>query len=254
MQYVALIMRVVLVFLLLCPSVIFATTERLPDISPKLAIKSIHITTGVWPGFTEPNEQGAYFELIKLLFPDDTRLEVTYTGFNRTVKMVEEQQADMVLGVGLNESEQLYLSAQPFDIDQIAVLFKPERLKFEKPAELAGYQLVTQRGYNYEMVLGITTQSYEVDSITTGVNLVRTGRVDAFLVEKTELEGKLNASQIEDMQLVFLAGEPIYIGFVKNERGAALKTWWDQQFQKHYQSGQLQTLYQQHAGMTLLPF
>lgn len=251
MQYLALIMRLVLLFLLCYPSCIFATTEKIPDISPKLAIESIHIATGVWPGFTEPTEQGAYFELIKLLLPVETRLEVTYTGFNRTVKMVEEQQADMVLGVGLNESEQLHLSAKPFDIDQIAVLFKAGRLKFEKPIDLAGYQLVTQRGYNYEMVLGITTQSYEVDSITTGVNLVRTGRVDAFLVEKTELEGKLSARQLDDMQVVFLAGEPIYIGFAKNERGTALKAWWDQQFQQHYQSGQLQTLYQRHAGMTL---
>lgn len=254
MQYFALVMRVVWLFALFCSLTIFAFAEQKATTSPELGIKSIHIATGVWPGFTEPNEQGAYFELIKMLFPDDMQFQVTYTAFNRTVKMVEEQQADMVLAVGLDICSLLHLSAQPFDVDQIVVLFKPSRLTVETVQDLERYQLVTQRGYNYDLVLGIRAQSYEVDSVTTGINLVKTERTDAFLVEKTELDGQLKASELGDMQVRALAGEPIYIGFANNERGAELKAWWDQQFQKRYQNGQLQIWYQRHPQMTLLPF
>lgn len=254
MQYFALTIRWLWLLVLLCSFALFAAVEQKPVTSTELSIKSVHIATGVWPGFTEPNERGAYFELIKMLFPDDMQFQVTYTAFNRTVKMVEEQQADMVLAVGLDICSLLHLSAQPFDVDQIAVLFKPARLNFETIQDLERYQLVTQRGYNYDLVLGIRAQSYEVDSVSTGINLVKTERTDAFLVEKTELDGQLRASELGDMQVRTLAGEPIYIGFANNERGAELKAWWDQQFQKHYQNGQLQIWYQRHPQMTLLPF
>ncbi|GHG60368.1 hypothetical protein GCM10010919_03780 [Alishewanella longhuensis] len=251
MQYVSLIMRLALLLGMLYLSSAFAAANKTSANSPEFSIKSIHIATDIWPGFTEPNEQGAYIDLIKLLFPTGIDFEITYTSFNRTVKMVEEQQADIVLGISFNESSRLYLSARPFDVDQIAVLFKPGRFKFEKSEDFKNYQLVMQRGYNYDIALGISTPSYEVDNIITGVDLVRAGRVDAFLVEKTELEGKLNANELADMELVFIAGEPIFIGFAKNERGAILKAWWDQQFQLYSQNGKLLLWYQQHPGMTL---
>lgn len=254
MQYFKLIMRLgFLLVALYLPWVVNAADE--PSVNlPQLSIKSTHIATGMWPGFTELNEQGAYFELIKMLLPADTHFNVTYTAYNRAVKMVEDQQADMVLGVGFCICSSLQLSAQPFDVDQIAVLFKPARITFNDVKDLENYQLVTQRGYDYDLALGIKPQSYEVDNITTGVNLVKTDRIDAFLVEKTELFGKFSINQLEDMEVVLLAGEPIYIGFANNERGAALKAWWDQQFAKYYQTGQLQIFYQQHSDMTLLPF
>ena len=225
--------------------------EQTEPATPSLSIQSIHIATGVWPGFTDPSEQGAYIHLVKLLFPSETKFKVSYTSFNRSIQMVEQQQADMVLGIGLKDSPYLQHSALPFDIDEIAVLFKPSRLQINQPADLNHYQLVTQRGYNYDSVLGIVAQSYEVDSITTGVNLVRNGRVDAFLVEKTELLTKVDTQKLEDLQVVLLVGEPIYIGFANNERGALLKTWWDQQYLHYYQTGQLQAFYQQYAGMKL---
>lgn len=224
------------------------------SVSPEpetLSVQNIHIATGIWPGFTEPNEQGAYFALIKLLFPSEVTFHVTYTSFNRSLKMVEDQQADMVLAIGLNDSSTVLRSARPFDVDQIAVLYKTGRVQFETPADLANYQLVTQRGYNYDLALGISTQTYEVDSILTGINLVKTDRVDVFLVEKTELEAKFMLNQLDDMQLDFIAGEFIYVGFVNNERGAALKAWWDIHFEQHLQTGVLKAWYQQHASMTL---
>lgn len=251
MQYVLVVMRLgLLLGLLYSPFVLALNTLVAPAI-PALSIKSVHIATGIWPGFSEPNEQGAYFDLLKLLFPHDMQFQVSYTSFNRSVRMVEEQQADIVLGIGLNESPNLLRSDQPFDVDKIAVLFKPAKLTFEKPEDLKGYKLVTQRGYNYDLALGLSIASYEVDSIATGVNLVKTERVDAFLVEKTELEGTFSASQLEDMTLVFIAGEPIYIGFANNERGAQLKAWWDKQFKQQYHNGNLQRWYQQQQGMTL---
>ena len=212
---------------------------------------SVHIATGLWPGFTEPNQQGAYFHLITLLFPGDTHFQVIYTSFNRSMLMVEQQQADMVLGIGQKDATGLLYSALPFDIDQIAVLFQTGRLQITQPHDLADYLLATQRGYNYDVVLGISARSYEVDSIVTGVDLVKNGRVDAFLVEKTELNTKIDIKQLHDISIVHLGGEPIYIGFANNARGKALKTWWDQQFLHYYQAKRLQAFYQQYDDMNL---
>ncbi|MCH8536981.1 MAG: transporter substrate-binding domain-containing protein [Alkalimonas sp.] len=221
------------------------------DNSASLSLSSVHIATGLWPGFTEPDEQGAYFHLITLLFPGETQFKVSYTSFNRSVQMVEHQQADMVLGIGLKDSVGLLYSALPFDIDQVAVLFQPERLQIQQPHDLTDQLIATQRGYNYDMVLGISAQSYEVDSIATGLNLLRSGRVDAFLVEKAELHAKADIKLLDGISIVLLGGEQIYIGFANNQRGQELKAWWDQQFLHYYHTEQLQALYQQYEEMHL---
>lgn len=229
----------------------FPLCAELTEAPQRLTLHSVHIATGLWPGFTEPNQQGAYFELLKLVFPSETHFKVSYTSYNRSVQMVAQQQADMVLGIGLQDSPTLPHSALPFDLDKIVVLFKPARLHVKQSHDLANYTLATQRGYNYHMTLGINAQNYEVDDIATGVSLVRNDRVDAFLVEKTELQSQMDIEQLGDLSMVLLAGEPIYIGFANNERGKQLKAWWDQQFLHLYQSHQLQLFYQQYVDMEL---
>lgn len=132
MKILGLLMRLTVILGMFCSPTVVATTEQPAEITADTPLQKIHIATGVWPGFTDYGEQGAYFELIRLIFPPETQYQVSYTAFNRTVKMVETQHADMVLAVGLDVCSLMFLSAQPFDVDQIAVLFKPSRLTYKK--------------------------------------------------------------------------------------------------------------------------
>ena len=90
-----------------------------------------------------------------------------------------------------------------------------------------------------------------MDSIHTGVSLVQTQRVDAFLVEKTELRHQMQEQALSGLELVFLKGEPIYMGFADNEAGRQLKAWWDKHYQRLYREGRLLPLYQQYPNFHL---
>ncbi|MDP4529262.1 transporter substrate-binding domain-containing protein [Alkalimonas delamerensis] len=220
-------------------------------VSTELSINPIWVATDLWPGFTEPSQQGAYLHLMQLIFPAETEVQVYFTSFIRSILMTEQQQVHMVIGIGAKDSNSLLLSEWPFDIDKIALLHLAGQLHLSDKADLAKLRLATQRGYNYDQLLNITTESYEVDSIQTGVSLVKNNRVDAFLVEKAELRHQLQEQELSGLQLVFLKGEPIYMGFADNEAGRQLKAWWDQHYQYFYREGLLLPLYQQYPNFHL---
>lgn len=238
-----------LLLLLSCLSHLRAGELAAPE--PGLKQAKILIATDLWAGFTEPDGRGAYQHLLALIFPHHTDLTFHYTSYSRAVAMVEQQQADMVIGIGRNDSRQVLLSDWPFDVDQIAVLYLAGQLQLDESSQLSQLQLATQRGYNYNLVLNIDTVSYQVNSIQTGVSMVKNRRVDAFLVEKTELKNKLSAEDLAGLELRFLKGEPIFMGFADNTRGLELKRWWDQQYQQLYLSGQLELLYLQYPDFIL---
>ncbi|MEE2001173.1 transporter substrate-binding domain-containing protein [Alkalimonas sp. MEB108] len=230
-------------------SALLAATK--PDPEPMIPAKVVHVATDLWPGFTEPDGEGAYLHLLRVIFPADTRLELHFTSFSRSILMAEQQHADMVIGIAATDSQQLLYSNYPFDVDEIAVLYLAGQPVLDTASSLATLRLATQRGYNYELVLNIDNTSYEVDSIRTGVEMVRNQRVDAFLVEKTELRSKLTGEDLTGLELRFLKGEPIFMGFSNSASGLALKQWWDDHYSKLYHNGQLELLYQQYPNFIL---
>ncbi|SEA78671.1 substrate-binding periplasmic protein [Alkalimonas amylolytica] len=236
--------------LLMCGHGLLFTASK-ADTRPTIPTGVIHVASDLWPGFTEPDGKGAYLHLLQLILPVDTELELHFTSFSRSILMAEQQQVLMVIGIGVKDSKQLLLSDLPFDVDEIAVLYLPDQLQLTENSKLSMLRLATQRGYNYELVMNLNNTSYEVDSIRTGVDMVRNQRVDAFLVEKTELQSTINAEDLAGLELRFLKGEPIYMGFANNVRGLELKRWWDYQYQILYRSGQLEPLYQQYPNFIL---
>lgn len=228
---------------------LLAATKPAPE--PMMPANAVHVATDLWPGFTELDGEGAYLHLLRLIFPVDTRLELHFTSFSRSILMAEQHHVDMVIGVAATDSQQLLLSSHPFDEDEIAVLYLASQPALDTAGSLSTLRLATQRGYNYALVLNIDNTSYEVDSIRTGVDMVRNQRVDAFLVEKTELRSKLTPEDLTGLELRFLKGEPIFMGFSNNASGQALKQWWDDHYSKLYHNGQLALLYQQYPNFIL---
>lgn len=226
-------------------------TAASSETKPTLPTGVIHVATDLWPGFTEQTGQGAYLHLLQLIFPLDSDLRLHFTSFNRSILMAEQQQVQMVIGISATDSEQLLLSDWPFDIDEIAVLYLNDQLELTDNTKLSNLRLATQRGYNYEQIMALENTTYEVDSIRTGVDLVRNQRVDAFLVEKAELKSKLSAEDLAGLELRLLKGEPIFMGFANNARGLELKRWWDYRYQQLYHSGQLEPLHQQYPNFLL---
>lgn len=224
---------------------------------PVGAMEQLRLVTKHWPGYTNTDLSGGYFELVQLVFPPvQYQINTEFSNFNRAVNLVQKQQAELVLAVTRADGKQLLLSELPIDADSIMAVYRQALLPDHAAIaleQLSQYRLAWDLAYNYGQALGLDAPGFEVSSVSQGLELVSKGRVDVYLAEHADLETvaasrlmqqlKLQQSQIRQI--------PVYVGFSRSAKGLHLKRMWDQQFRLLLQRGAVQQLYQQYPGMVL---
>jgi polar amino acid transport system substrate-binding protein len=224
-----------------------------------LATEEVRLVTKQWPGYTNPDLSGGYFELVHLVLPSDKfQLKTEFSNFNRAVTLVQKEQAELVLAVTRVDGKHLLLSEYPMDADRIVAVYRGDMqaavsAEMRLLAQLSKYRLAWDLAYNYGRALGLDVKGYEVTSVRQGLELVSKGRVDVYLAEQSDLE--LPESQVL-LQHLKLQQEPIqqlpvYVGFPRSVKGLKLKRYWDHQFRLLLKQGKLQTLYLAYPGMVL---
>lgn len=238
--------------MLLCPAVMPPTaTPTKPG-----QLTTVHISTEQWQGFTHQDHSGAYFDLVRLLLPPEQyKLKVTFTNYNRALALVRQQKADMTLAVSGHNSKNLLLSAKPIDQDQIVAIYHPEVHQLNTVADLKSLRLAWNLAYDFGAILGLASVGYEVPSVQNGVELALNQRIDVYLAEQSQIEHYEQSGQLTLRPLVAktIAADDIYAAFANNESGQRLKCLWDQHFDAALANGQLKQLYQRHANFYLLP-
>lgn len=218
-----------------------------------LAADNIRLMTKSWPGFTNEDGSGGYFELVQLaLQPKPGELQLEFSNFNRALVLVEKQQADVVLAVTKEDGNKLLLSAEPIDFDTITAVYS-QRLQLQGPLQLSALselRLAWDLAYNYGAVLGLSAEGFEVHSVQQGLELVAKGRIDVYLAEHADLvEGGgplLKSHKLLQQEILQV---PVYVGFSRSVRGTMLKKRWDKGIAALKQSGALRQLYLRYPGM-----
>jgi polar amino acid transport system substrate-binding protein len=224
---------------------------------PTWALEELRLVTKHWPGYTNTDFSGGYFELVRLVLPPDRyQIKTEFSNFNRAVVLVQKEQADLVLAVTRVDGKQLLLSEFPIDADTVVALYH-EKLALKTTtmhlAALPEYRLAWDLAYNYGQALGLTVDGYEVSGVSQGIELVNKGRVDVYLAERADVTGPeaLKLLQRSKLKQSVIEQLPVYIGFSRSAKGLQLKRIWDQQFRLLMQQGTLQHFYQQYPGMVL---
>lgn len=220
-----------------------------------LAADNIRLMTKSWPGYTNEDGTGGYFELVQLVLkPKSGELQLEFSNFNRALGLVEKQQADLVLAVTKEDGHKLLLSAEPIDFDTIMAVYAP-RLQLRPPLtikQLSELRLAWDLAYNYGAALGLSVPGYEVHSVQQGLEMVIKGRIDVYLAEQSDLKESgqplLQKHQLVQQEILQV---PVYVGFSRSVRGAMLKKRWDKGMAALQHSGALQQLYQRYPGMRL---
>jgi hypothetical protein len=228
-------------------------------VTSTLAAEEVRLVTKQWPGYTNTDLSGGYFELVRLVLPsDEFQLNIEFSNFNRAVTLVQKDQAELVLAVTRVDGRHLILSEFPMDADRIVAVYQGEMQAAVSSemltlALLPKYRLAWDLAYNYGQALGLNVKGYEVTSVLQGLELVSKGRVDVYLAEQSDLE--LPEAQMLLQQLKLqqepIRQLPVYVGFPRSVKGLKLKRHWDQQFRLLLQQGTLQTLYLAYPGMVL---
>ena len=219
----------------------------------------LHISTPVWPGFTNADGSGAYADLFQLIYlSEQVELVWHFSNFGRAINLVQQGKYHMVPGLSAHESiskrQALLLSAQPFDFDLIVAVYDPEHMAAPHLQQLKQHKLAWDLAYDLHLLLDLPEKGYEVLSIKQGVGLVKNGRVDIYLAEKSELLQYLQGEtpvKLQPLQYKELLRDPIYLAFADNAAGRTFKTIWDQRFSELYKTGQLKTFYRRYPQLTL---
>ncbi|OBP16739.1 hypothetical protein A5320_05000 [Rheinheimera sp. SA_1] len=223
------------------------------------AAEPVRLVTKQWPGYTNADHSGGYFELVQLVLPlTHYQLAIQFSNFSRAVILVQKQQAELVLAVTRVDGKQLLLSEYPIDADTIVAVYRDNLLPANATqpltlAQLAKYRLAWDLAYNYGQAIGLDVQGYEVADVAQGLDLVKNGRVDVYLAEQSDLEiveslTKLQQLKLQQSEILQL---PVYVGFPRSAKGLQLKRFWDQQFKLLLKQGELHNLYAKYPGMVL---
>lgn len=220
-------------------------------------LETVKLVTKHWPGYTNTDHSGGYFELVRLVLPESQfQLKTQFSNFNRAVVMVQKQQADMVLAVTQVDGKQLLLSEFPIDADRIVAVFRDQLLTTDAAnivSQLPKHRLAWDLAYNYGSALGLEVTGYEVTDVAQGLELVSKGRIDVYLAEHADLalpEAILQREHLK-LQQILIKELPVYVGFSKSNKGLRLKRLWDQHYRLLLQQGQLQSLHQAYPNMVL---
>ncbi len=226
---------------------------------PLQAAEPVHLVSKHWPGYTNADLSGGYFEFVRLILPPaEVSLQVELTGFSRAISLVQKQQADLVLAVTAEDGQHLLLSARPMDADTIMMVSRtgfdlPGALGQLTPSQLAALRLGWDQGYNYGAALGLAVHGYEVQDARQGLEMVHKGRLQLYLAEQADLAVPAVQQLLQQLALQQqpLGQIPVYVGFSKSERGHRLKNQWDQQVELLLSTGQLQQFYQRYPELRL---
>lgn len=226
---------------------------------PLQAAEPIHLVSKHWPGYTNTDLSGGYFELVRLILPpSEVSLQLELTGFSRAISLVQKQQADLVLAVTAEDGQHLLLSARPIDADEVMMVSQAgfrltAPLLQLTPAQLAELRLGWDQGYNYGAALGLSVTGYEVQDARQGLEMVHKGRLQLYLAEQSDLAVPAVQQLLQQLALQqqLLTQLPVYVGFSKSKRGHFLKNQWDQRVELLRQNGQLVQFYQRYPELVV---
>jgi polar amino acid transport system substrate-binding protein len=223
-------------------------------LSSFLSAQPVIIETSLWPGFTNADGTGAYFELARLVLPPDSQpLVIKPNHLGRAWLAVQRGQADLTFGLTQTDVHQFKLESSelPYDEDTIVAVFRADLVPGRElsRAQLTSFQLGWEKSYNYGAVLNIDAQGYEVQNPLHAIQLLKAGRIDVYLAESGDLTAIQKPLSSAGLQQHLLANVPVYAGFSPTPRGRQLKALWDQRVRSLWKNGEMQHFYQRFPAL-----
>jgi polar amino acid transport system substrate-binding protein len=216
-------------------------------------ITTIRLITSEWPGYTNKDGTGLYFDVIKAVYePEGIQIKFELVPWKRAQAMVKKT-ADAIVGETIMPEEDYLYPQWPIDIEELTVMFKKGKAaEWKGEASLENKTVSWIRGYDFQTFLNVNMTIREIDDLRSGLLMLENDRID-FLVdyidgieeEAQNIQKTLNPKfdlaqyQMESLRV----GEKVYVAFVNSERGKKLVEIFDRRMAQLYESGVLDTMY-----------
>lgn len=220
------------------------------------ALQRITLVTEAWPGYTNEDGTGLYWEILQEIY-ESAGITVQWrtTPWKRAQQELMSQQADGLVGEYMTDQQMGYLYPQwhlSIEEPPVALYLSEleEAIKTQQRQALAGKRVSWVRGYQYDQHLlqGIPVDKHLIPRVELGISMVLNRRIDALLDYRSHilpLLADLNAEQLASLRLSEIAsGQKLYVVFANNERGRYFRQIFDQGMERLQQQPQrLQAIY-----------
>ena len=216
----------------------------------KQHIKSVKLIAPDWPGLTNADGSGLYWDLIRQIYePAGVRVVHSEAPWNRALKMVTDYYLYAgIVGVVLDEDERLLTPAYPLETVYLYSLSRKDRAAFElQPDVSAGWF----KGYDLFDANQVPFEVKEYRTPQQAVEMLDNGELDYLLDTRDALLDfiRINNRNPDDYQLNRLAeGKGVYIGFYDVQSSKLLIEIYNERVKALRSSGELAKIYQKYGA------
>jgi ABC-type amino acid transport substrate-binding protein len=198
-----------------------------------------------WAGYTDYDETGVYFDLIREVYPQ-ADIEFEFTTYKRMSQLFEKNKYDFVIGVAKDDLPHAYYANWHLDYDIPAKVFFNKSLhNLNHVSDLNGLTLSWLNGYDFDNYIIFPHKQYTVHDIDMGFRLLEKGRIDGFIDfdynVPTAQKGKFGSLEL-------IPKRALYLGFAQTEKGRMLAKQYDEAMTKLRASGKLKQIYGEDYG------
>lgn len=210
---------------------------------------SIDIVSDLWPGATQQDGTGLYWQLVKAAFNhQQIQVHTRHMPYARSVSQVRHQKADAWLGAYNDEVDNALYSKHHLDIDVILAI-GPDDGRVITLQAMAGKTLAWLRGFSFDKYLPIQVIPHEVNTQKQALRMLQSGHgIYAYLTPSSLFEPEIKTSTYkrEQFNVVPVLELPLHVAFQNTPRGIRLRQAFDRGFQQLLREGTVQKLYNQH--------
>ena len=209
--------------------------------------ETLIVATDVWEDYSNEDGTGYYLDLLKAIYePKGINIDVKYVPYKRSVEMVDNKKADMMLGAYEGEEIVGVYGKYPIELDVVDAAVSPELAK----ESLSGKKVGAVRGNEFNSYTNVSMKYREVSNLRSLLKMLNHQRIDAVLDYEVDIRsaGKAigEASRFEIKTGVL--SNPSYFVFANSARGEKMRKIFDEEFIKLYRDGKVQNIYLANTG------
>ena len=217
-----------------------------------MAAQTLVVATDIWEGYSNEDGTGYYTDLLKAIYePQGINVVVKYVPYMRSIEMLDNHKADVMLGAYQGEDITGSYGKYPIEIDVVdAAVSKDLAANWQGIESLSGKKVGAVRGNEFSEYTDVEMKYREVSNLRSLLKMLNHQRIDAVLdyepdiISAEKTTGEKSKFEVKTGVLK----NPSFFVFAKSSKGKNMKEVFDQGFLELYQAGKVKEIYIANTG------